>query len=626
MSSFYNRPTSAQQPAFQFDRVYTSRKELEDNFDKDGVMVGRYVAVIYGAVEPHLAYAKTTLVGGQESLQGWYYSYTRDNNGDPYFTHPVEPIDGDIYENLIAPDLKSKYWYIKNGMWHQAKVDMTGLTPADPAYEYLTNLFQDLNANYVPCPNSVFIKLYSKDKRGMYYKEIASLNEYLPSLDLVMEAPTYDAYEANTWPVVTDRVEEASMNAPFIYKTGLHYNIHIVQPAIYVPGTVNEYNKEGFNANTRHYMVYSNAANSPVKDHYGIYYESQRKRWFPYNAASLDPGTTQENNDQRQRTDKYSVEADFHEIGNAVSDMWDRFYGRPAQETSVTQNGVTTTTGTRDTQINYNYAQYLSSRQAGATQGRQDNTTMRGVINSILALIGYDERTTDDPNDYSEENCNQKTNNVIWGPNGQLTYWPGGEYEVDGAGNVIKDTRRIKFNRDTLRGLIAEGSANADLILGLQDTIAAAEAALQQIYTLLGVAVDDQGNPIEWPDATTVHALVNYILTQVALAQQYIGAETDMAPNQNTLWGLYNLLKTVDISQLIDLIGAASKLPTEKSILERLSILSGRVDQLEQRGSYWINDNGVMIPDDSFSEIKIVKQKLTATNTNNKVRGAMWAQ
>ena len=45
---FYGNLSNSARTQLYFDRIYSNRKEMEDNIETDGVFVGRYVLVEYG--------------------------------------------------------------------------------------------------------------------------------------------------------------------------------------------------------------------------------------------------------------------------------------------------------------------------------------------------------------------------------------------------------------------------------------------------------------------------------------------------------------------------------------------------------------------------------------------------
>ena len=51
--SFYGNVTNTSRTQFQFDRIYSSRKEMEQNKEKDGIYAGRFVLVEYDS-EMHM--------------------------------------------------------------------------------------------------------------------------------------------------------------------------------------------------------------------------------------------------------------------------------------------------------------------------------------------------------------------------------------------------------------------------------------------------------------------------------------------------------------------------------------------------------------------------------------------
>ena len=351
-------------------------------------------------------------------------------------------------------------------------------------------------------------------------------------------------------------------------------------------------------------------------------------RWFPYNSASLNPGTNQESSEQKHRADRFRVESNFYKLGNAVATMWDRFYGAPPSTTSSTSNGITKIRGTRDTQINTTYAQYRASLQSGATRGQKNMTDVRGILNTILELVGYDERETNNPNDYSEANCHLKTNNVIFDQNGNLTYWNPEAQHPTPENPDVTDERLIKYNRDTLRGLIAEGAVNAEKISQLNETLTTARAMLLIMEDLLGAEEDENHNTLYWPDAGTIHGIINYIVDVLGRAEELIGHDTDTTTD--TLLGLYNILRTVDLPAVLDYIGITQdELPLPegaKTIKEQIADLSNRIAALERVDSLWeLDADNRLVPNDVATGGVYITKKLVANNTQNKVRGAMWS-
>ena len=48
MAGFYGNINNINRSQFHFDKIYTSRAEMEDNINKDDVYVGRFVLIEYG--------------------------------------------------------------------------------------------------------------------------------------------------------------------------------------------------------------------------------------------------------------------------------------------------------------------------------------------------------------------------------------------------------------------------------------------------------------------------------------------------------------------------------------------------------------------------------------------------
>ena len=77
---FYGNLSNSARTQLYFDRIYSNRKEMEDNIETDGVFVGRYVLVEYGQDTSRDGYLKVFAIEDCISQEGYYAYLSSDKN------------------------------------------------------------------------------------------------------------------------------------------------------------------------------------------------------------------------------------------------------------------------------------------------------------------------------------------------------------------------------------------------------------------------------------------------------------------------------------------------------------------------------------------------------------------
>ena len=78
---FYGNLSNSARTQLHFDRIYSNRKEMDDNIASDGVFVGRYVLVEYGHDTPRDGYLSVAAIE-DAAEEGAYYAYMSPEKAD----------------------------------------------------------------------------------------------------------------------------------------------------------------------------------------------------------------------------------------------------------------------------------------------------------------------------------------------------------------------------------------------------------------------------------------------------------------------------------------------------------------------------------------------------------------
>ena len=83
---FYGNITNTSKTNFVFDKIYTNRKAMDDNINKDGIFIGRYVLVEYGEI------TEDSFIRAYGPQADKYYHISDDNEIATRILYTTEPI------------------------------------------------------------------------------------------------------------------------------------------------------------------------------------------------------------------------------------------------------------------------------------------------------------------------------------------------------------------------------------------------------------------------------------------------------------------------------------------------------------------------------------------------------
>lgn len=239
MASFYGNMKNTSRSSFIFDRIYSSRVEMEEalynQIDSngaivgDGVFINRYILINYG-YSPEGAYKVTKDEVTKDNYQD-YYRY--DDQRKEYYL-------GNYNYNTQTYNLgfnnTIKTWYEKSNY-----VDRFDYNLRENAY-YAENRIKDMENYYASFDKTVWQKIYSDNQE-----------KYIMVAELSPEAPTYE--------LITD-APGAMDGAPHFdlsLSTELNYVYHVPKNWNMVLNTYNpeeEYTDDEGNPVGRHYWYY----------------------------------------------------------------------------------------------------------------------------------------------------------------------------------------------------------------------------------------------------------------------------------------------------------------------------------------------------------------------------------
>lgn len=312
---FYGNIVNSNKASFTFDKVYPSRKSMDDALNgptgpgsnNDGIFLGRYVLVEYDE-----APIKVYMNGGK-------------GYADAHYTHAVEGKFGFLYQDVIT----GNFYEVKDGRW----IVYTGTEPY--AFNYRVDV-ENYGRNY---DSTAWMKRYDVDTNTYSYVMVAELNTVIPQFHVVVDPPAQNAdtpyfdkestnldyylhlkgdyqHKIRKATKKTESDEEVTQEVDkWTYKTITDGGVKKVISETYeaVPETIDAdiyYNNAGFDHATRTY--------SEVPDKIGYELTSGGRNYF--NGIF----------DQRGKTGALDTKEWYFRlpaIGNAISKMWDKVYG-----------------------------------------------------------------------------------------------------------------------------------------------------------------------------------------------------------------------------------------------------------------------------------------------------------
>lgn len=342
---FYGSVVSTTKTPFTYDRIYTTRANMEEACEEDGVFLGRYVLVEYD----------------ESTVKGYYSNGVFYKDAEKTQVMPGE--EKVLYQNLL--EVSGFYTYSSSSKkWNKIT------SGANSAYSY--NYDIDVKKYGRGYDSTVWIKHYDVTTNKYHYLLMAELNATTPTFHLIHDAPQEIAgapyfdenssnldYYLHNEVAFTNQVKATDAEHP-------HSDIIVRRPKVSWSYDANNnetrvdegyedvnaavyFNKAGFDKNTRTYKDDSGSV-----DGFGYTLSASGRR---YSAPVLgNAGGTIAN-------DTKNWYLYLPSLGNAICELWDDIYGRDRKLTVPTERN----------QSNVNY----------------DENTIFGFCNVVRDLIGY---------------------------------------------------------------------------------------------------------------------------------------------------------------------------------------------------------------------------------------------
>lgn len=391
---FYGKIEHTDKLNFVIDKIYPNRKTMEEEMDKDGVFIGRYVLIEYeqNEINPYVKLYKSP-----DSMD-FYFDPSFNVETRAKYTENKNEETNNYYIELneivyIVKEDGTKQFYKCTGKAENsiyATFTETYNPEISGTYHVNYNIDIEKYGESRGYDSTVWQKIYIDEKEK--YVMIAELNSVVPTFDITVDAPTlnpipphFDAdsnnvyYKLHMQPSWGFKVKEATENMPSdttvtatlaewddINKT-INSTITSYDGAIY-------FNRDGFSSDY-HYNKNDNAI-SLTDNKIQLTTEASGRK---YNTAH---GTTEHHDIQ-------ALEIILPGIGKAISDLWDLVYGTGDSIDGDNDKKI------RNKEINWDTVTGLrlvkTSRNpdiSGFEYDTQSVDTIAGCINSVHDLIG----------------------------------------------------------------------------------------------------------------------------------------------------------------------------------------------------------------------------------------------
>ena len=309
--SLYGEVRKLASQQFQFDRVYPSRKAMDDALENhlDGVHHGRYVLVEYGE----------------------RYEQAKDENGELLWeTIRTSNSDGSLNERQVQK------WAETETYAESAEIDkqIYGINYDSTVWQkiYVTTFQKNEDGSYKHDALDNLIP-----EKSEKFIMIAELNAAIPKLDLTAEKNQVyfpvesdeeaedDLYDKNNHKIEHTASEIIRPYFDSFVDTELTYLLHYPTPLkLNVQSNAINYHLTGFDIVYKH----PKSTDNPEED------DTNYIRWL------TDDYDIQQNLGQKVQVGEKTLKMNLPAFGDAMSDLYDLIYGEPANE-EVTINGQT---------------------------------------------------------------------------------------------------------------------------------------------------------------------------------------------------------------------------------------------------------------------------------------------
>lgn len=362
---FYGNIANTSKTTFSFDLIYSSRWQMDQVVETDGVFLGRYVLIQYDT-PPIKAYYNPD--NGK-----MYSSYTYVSS-----TEITNAIEGQLYQDISKHNSAYTFYKYVGGQFQP----ITSSTESPYAHNFQT----DVKAYGRGYDSTVWMKQFNPNSGGYKYVMMAELNAVVPTFHLVLDPPT-----------------EAPI-APYFDRdsTNIDYYLH-VQPQYGVRVAKQDNEDLSDETVTRKIITWTkapdsgrwdwqetNTPNVPADIYYnkaGFAHDVRTENLnvdntinYTYKKSGRKYGLDPESSvwDQHEeKDDTYEWYFRLPAIGNSICQMWDKVYGLPYKD-GLIDNGNTR---------NLNISQVAHDTPDHLVTYNRD--TLIGMINTTRDILGY---------------------------------------------------------------------------------------------------------------------------------------------------------------------------------------------------------------------------------------------
>lgn len=458
---------------FQFDRIFSSRTEMDQKlapagqFVDDGVFVGRYALIKYStqvnsvpvAIVKSSDYGKLQKAINGETVEPFILEQggatikisATDSRVVVGTLFAVAPIDASSVEHY--PDLANQYFFFvcvgADEQTHEAKFDLMYTQDAfrnQSTGEYAANYNLDYK-NYGDqqgFDGTIWMKTYVSvdDKYVEQYIQVGSINSSMPRLKVTPEAPT----DKNQWRI------------PHLRTEGNTYDLHI-QPTVGLrvgKTTAERVNKIGLDG-----QVLNDTCPSTTVDTSKLSSDCANKDSIYFNKAGFNDSVSYHDEDrpneisveltgqsgqiyQSCTTGETGAQADTYELrmslpalGNSVATMWDLAYGTNRNKNIAWEDGSV---------VNRPGERLYKMKDGGYGYNTEGVKSMAGCINSLHDLMGMiiitkNKENENDPDVINANNTftNFGYENIYYFPNKKKYYRLMKKPQIEGKNQLSGD-------------------------------------------------------------------------------------------------------------------------------------------------------------------------------------------
>lgn len=280
---------------FQFDKIYKSRMQMDQQKTTDGIYIGRYILISYGE---------------EKFKREENNNQSTENDNNSYLRY-VTVHDDNLEYNADDENIHSI-------TLDQTDLDINSIIATNFQEDFKENLKKDLEEYGNSYHNTVWMKVYRNSKED--YIMIAELDAKAPQLDIETTDPAIKAFtNANGSIMVNDQTEETWQEPYFDYtkSSDLSYTLKMPKTHRYKVKSVN-CNEAGFNYQNRSAGL---VTQSDILNNIGI--NNNNIYWQYYNEDSSVPVNSGSSADGKE------LHMDLPALGQMASLLYDILFGIP---------------------------------------------------------------------------------------------------------------------------------------------------------------------------------------------------------------------------------------------------------------------------------------------------------